>query len=136
MRGVEITLAFRAEQARHNENFRCNPPEEQTGTLTVNKALLVSTGGIEVNDFTLHIIGPNGDEIVTDEVPVTNLPTGSYTVYEQITGNVAGKTFTVSFSGACSNSLNVGTSSPFALNLNDNITCTILNNEIGDGIGD
>src|SRR3990167_8954428 len=133
---VQMTLAFRAEQARHNENFRCNPPEEQTGTLTVNKALLVSTGGIEVNDFTLHIIGPNGDEIVTDEIPVTNLPTGSYTVYEQITGNVAGKTFTVSFSGACSNSLNVGTSSPFALNLNDNITCTILNNEIGDGIGD
>ena len=133
--GTELTLMFRTEQARHNEDFLCNPPEEESATLTVNKALLVSTGGIDVTDFTLHIVGPNGDQIVTDEIPVPNLPTGSYTVYEQITGNVAGKTFTVNFSGVCSNSPNVGTSSSFSLNLNDNITCVIQNDEIGDGFG-
>ncbi len=132
----ELTIMFRAEQARHNESFRCNPPDQQTGTLTVNKALLVSTAGIEVADFTLHIVGPSGDQIVTDEVPVPGLPTGSYTVYEQVTGNVSGKTFAVTFSGACTNSINNGTSSPFTLNPSDNITCNILNNQVGDGIGD
>ncbi|TSC85842.1 MAG: hypothetical protein G01um10148_750 [Parcubacteria group bacterium Gr01-1014_8] len=133
---AELTLAFRAEQARHNEGFLCNPPEVTTGTLTVNKALLVSTVGIEVADFTLHIVGPGGDQVVTDEVPVPGLPSGSYTAYEQVTGNVGGKTFTVTFSGACTNSVNVGTSSPFTLNPSDNLTCNILNNEVGDGIQD
>jgi hypothetical protein len=101
----------------------------------VNKALLASSGGIEVGDFTLHIVGPNGDQIVTDEVPVANLPTGSYTVYEQVTGAVGGHTFVTTFSGVCSTPGNVMTSNPFNLNANDNVTCTILNDQVGDGIG-
>lgn len=134
---VELTLAFRAEQARNNGRFLCNPPEQQpTGTLTVNKALLVSTIGIEVADFTLHIVGPNGDQIVSDEVPMPNLPAGSYTVYEQITGDVGGNTFTTTFSGACTSGGGTPTSTPFALAGNANITCNILNNQVGDGIGD
>jgi len=134
--GVEVSMTFYAEQARNNGRFLCNPPEQQDefGTLTVNKALLVSSGGIEVNDFTLHIVGPGGEQIVTDEVPVANLPVGSYTVYEVITGNVGGNTFTTTFSGACTGSGN--TSDPFNLTANANITCNILNNQVGDGIGD
>ncbi len=129
---VQMTLMFRAEQARHNPDFLCNPPEDGTAKLTVNKALLVSTGSIEINDFTLHIVGPNGDQVVTDEVPVAGLPSGSYTVYEQVTGNVAGKTFITTFSGVCSNVGNSMTSQPFNLNASDNVTCTILNDEVGD----
>lgn len=134
--GVEVSMVFTAEQARNNPNFRCNPPQQTTGTLTVNKALLVSTAGIEVNDFELHIVGPNGDQIVTDEVPVPNLPTGSYTVYEVITGNVGGNTFTTTFGGVCTSPGNTMTSDPFNLAANANVTCSILNNQVGDGIGD
>jgi hypothetical protein len=130
---VQLTLAFRAEQARHNDAFLCNPPEDQSGTLTVNKVLLASTGGIDVSDFTLHIVGPNGDQIVTDEVPTPNLPAGQYTVYEEITGNVGGKSFQTSFSGACAGGgVTPTTTAPFTLNPNDNITCVILNDELGD----
>lgn len=133
--GVEVSMTFTAQQSRNNGRFLCNPPtQREMGTLTVNKALLVSSGGIEVNDFTLHIVGPNGDQIVTDEVPVPNLPVGSYTVYEVITGNVGGNTFTTTFSGACTGT--GMTSNPFNLTANANITCNILNNQIGDGIGD
>jgi predicted ribosomally synthesized peptide with SipW-like signal peptide len=136
--GVELTVAFRAEQARNNGRFLCNPPDQQDefGTLTVNKALLVSTAGIEVADFTLHIVGPNGDQIVSDEVPVANLPVGNYTVHEVITGDVGGHTFTTTFSGVCTSGGNTTTSDVFVLGANDNITCNILNNQIGDGIGD
>jgi predicted ribosomally synthesized peptide with SipW-like signal peptide len=133
--GVELTVKFRAEQSRNNGRFLCNPPTQQFGTLTVNKALLVSSTGIEVGDFTLHIVGPNGDQIVTDEVPVPNLPVGSYTVYEQVTGNVGGNTFVTTFSGVCSTPGNVTTSNPFNLTANANVTCTILNDQVGDGIG-
>lgn len=130
--GVEVSIVFSAIQARNNAQFRCNPPGERTGTLTVNKALLVSTAGIEVADFTLHIVGPGGDQVVSDEVPVPGLQTGSYTVYEQVTGTVGGKDFITTFSGVCSTAGDVTTSDPFTLNPNDNVTCTILNDEIGD----
>ena len=134
---VELTLSFRAEQARNNPTFRCNPPVQRpTGTLTVNKILIASSGGIEVNDFTLHIVGPGGDQVVTDETPVPNLPVGSYTAYEHITGNVGGHTFTTTFSGACTSGGGTPTSTPFSLNPNDNITCAIVNNEVGDGFLD
>lgn len=132
---AELNIIFSAVQARHNPDFLCNPPAPRLATLTVNKALLVSTGLIDVTDFTLHIVGPNGDQIVTDEVPVINLPAGPYTVSEVITGDVGGKTFTVTFSGACTDVDNndVG---EVTLNSGDDLVCNILNNEIGDGIGD
>jgi len=132
---VELTLSFRAEQARNNGRFLCNPPEEEFGTLTVNKALLVSTLGIDVADFQLSITGPNGTQVVTDEVPVLNLPVGNYTVSELVIGDVGGNTFNVSFSGACTDANNddIG---ELTLAANANVTCNILNNQIGDGIGD
>ncbi|OHA27370.1 MAG: hypothetical protein A3C06_04280 [Candidatus Taylorbacteria bacterium RIFCSPHIGHO2_02_FULL_46_13] len=134
---AELNIIFSAVQARHNDDFLCNPPEEPLPILTVNKALLVSTAGIEVADFELHIDGPVSgsidDQIVTDEIPVINLPVGTYTVYELITGSVAGKTFTTAFSGACTPSGQNGT---VTLGLGDNVVCNILNNEVGDGIGD
>ena len=124
-------------QARINGKFLCNPDVRPLPKLTVNKALLVSTAGIEVADFTLHIDGPipgpGDDQIVTDEIPVINLPVGTYTVYEVITGIVAGKTFTTTFSGACTPS---GPNGTVTLGLGDNVVCNILNNEIGDGIQD
>ncbi|MBI5456678.1 hypothetical protein HY969_02965 [Candidatus Kaiserbacteria bacterium] len=129
---AQVTLAFRAEQARNNLDFRCEPPDQRTGTLTIDKVLLTSHGAISVGDFTLHIVGPNGDQIVTDQVPVPNLPTGSYTAYEQVTGDVAGKTFITTFSGVCTSGGGTPTSTPFNLDANDNVTCTILNDEIGD----
>lgn len=129
---AQLTLMFRAEQARHNEDFRCEPPEDRTGTLTVDKVLLTSHGAISVGDFTLHVVGPSGDQIVTDQVPVPSLPAGSYTVYEQVTGDVAGKTFITTFSGVCTSGGGTPTSTPFNLNVNDNVTCTILNDEVGD----
>ncbi|MEK7176694.1 MAG: SipW-dependent-type signal peptide-containing protein [Patescibacteria group bacterium] len=132
--GVELTLAFSAVQARNNESFRCNPPDTRTATLTVNKATLTSTAGIEVGDFTLHIVGPNGDQVVSDEIPTAGLPAGSYTTYEVVTGDVLGKTFITTFSGVCSNVGNSMTSLPFAVNPNDNVTCVILNDEVGDFI--
>lgn len=134
--GVELTIAFRAEQARNNASFLCNPPvQERTATLTVNKALLVSTIGIEVADFQLTIDGPGDPIIVTDEAPQANLPAGAYAVSEIIVGDVAGKTFTVTFSGACTD-VDDNDVGEVTLNPGDNVTCNILNNQVGDGIGD
>ncbi len=128
---TKLTLAFSAVQARHNEEFRCNP-DTRPVTLTVNKVLLTSTTGIDVGDFTLHIVGPNGDQVVTNEIPVANLPAGLYTVSEVITGDVVGKTFYTSMSGACTNVGNSQTSQTFTLNPGDNVTCTIFNDQVGD----
>ena len=133
--GLELTVSFRAEQARNNGRFLCNPPTEEFGTLTVNKALLTSSVGIEVADFELTITGPNGSQVVTDEVPTANLPVGNYTVSEAVVGDVGGHTFTVSFSGACTDA-NDDDIGELTLAANDNITCNILNNQVGDGIGD
>mgnify|MGYP001559795945 CR=1 FL=1 len=126
--GVELNVVFTAIQARHNEEFLCNPPELPLPTLTVNKIITADTAGIDVSDFALHIVGPNGDQIVSDNVPVPNLPTGSYTVYEVITGDVSGKTFTTTIGGACTDIGNddIG---EVTLNLGDNLVCTINNVE-------
>jgi hypothetical protein len=134
---AQLNIIFSAVQARNNGDFLCNPQQDPLPTLTVNKALLVSTAGIEVADFTLHIDGPipgpGDDQVVTDEIPVINLPVGTYTVYEVVTGDVAGKTFTTTFSGACTPAPPNGT---VTLALGDDVVCNILNNEVGDGIGD
>ena len=126
--GAELNIIFTAIQARNNNEFLCNPLVEPLPTLTVNKILTVDTQGIDVSDFELHIVGPNGDQIVSDNVPVPNLPTGSYTVYEVITGDVAGKTFTTTIGGACTDIGNddIG---EVTLNLGDNLVCTINNVE-------
>ena len=121
--GVELNILFSPVQARHNEEFLCNPVEEPLPTLTVNKILTVSSGGIDVSDFELHITGPGGDQVVADEVPVMNLPVGDYTVSETIIGDVGGATFTTTFGGACDASGQV------TLSLGDNVVCTVTNVE-------
>lgn len=122
--GLELNLVFSATQARHDEEFLCNPSEEPLPTLTVNKIITASTGNIDVTDFELHITGPGGDQVVTDEVPVPNLPVGPYTVSEVLIGDAVGVDFTVTFGGACDSGGNV------TLGLGDNLVCTITNVEV------
>jgi len=93
-------------------------------TLTVDKRLDVTTGGIDAGDFQLHIVGPDVDQIVTDEDPTTDLPAGDYTVYEVLIGDAVGVEFETTFGGSC-NSLGEITLAP-----GDDLTCEILNREI------
>lgn len=128
--GVELNVVFRAEQARHNPDFLCNPVQPRLPTLTVNKKLLVDHGDeIVISDFALHIDGPvpgpSDDIVVGDNVPVPNLPIGLYTIYEVIVGDVAGHTFTTTFSGACT----VGAPHTVTLGYGDDVVCNILNEE-------
>ena len=126
--GVELSIMFSAVQARHNPDFLCNPPVLQLPILRVNKTIQVDTVGISVEDFQLHIDGPipgsGDDQVVSDNIPVLNLPVGIYTVSEVIIGDVAGKTFTTTFSGACDPITHQVT-----LGLGDNLVCNILNVE-------
>ncbi|OGI84374.1 hypothetical protein A3A92_00480 [Candidatus Nomurabacteria bacterium RIFCSPLOWO2_01_FULL_37_49] len=119
--GAELNIMFTAIQARHNEEFLCNPVQEPLPTLTVNKIITASTGNIDVTDFELHIFGPSGDQTVVDEIPETNLPVGSYTVSEVLIGDAIGVPFTTTFGGACDSSGNV------TLALGDNLVCTVHN---------
>ncbi len=121
--GAELNISFTAIQARHNDEYLCEPDVLPNPTLTVNKLLTVSTPGIEVEDFTLHITGPGVDMDVSDEIPVTDLPAGDYVVSETITGDVGGATFTATFGGACDAGGNV------TLALGDDLVCTINNVE-------
>jgi predicted ribosomally synthesized peptide with SipW-like signal peptide len=127
---VEINVSFRAEQARNNPNFLCEPPVQQrTVSLAVNKIITADTVGIGVEDFELHIDGPipgpSDDQIVGDNVPVTGLPAGTYTVYEVIlpAGLPPGVTFTSTIGGACT----IGGS--VALAPGESKVCTINNVE-------
>lgn len=122
--GAELNLVFSAVQARHNDDYLCNPPEGQLPTLTINKAIFASTGAIDVTDFELHIVGPGGDQVVTDEIPVPDLPVGDYSVYEVSIGDAVGVDFDTTFGGACDDFGNV------SLGLNDDLVCTITNVEI------
>jgi predicted ribosomally synthesized peptide with SipW-like signal peptide len=126
---VELNVMFRAVQHRHNPDFICfdnggNPEEE--ATLTVNKIIVASTPGIGVEDFQLHILGPDGDQVVSDNVPTSGLTPGLYTVSEVIieAGLPEGVEFTTTFGGACDASGNV------TLADLDNKVCTITNTEI------
>ena len=114
-------------QARHNPDFECNPDVRPLPTLTVNKILTVDDlQNISISDFQLHILGPGGDQIVGDNIPTPNLPTGTYTVSEVITGDVGGHTFTTTFGGACDPITHQVT-----IGLGDNLVCTVVNVEDG-----
>ncbi len=97
-------------------------------SLTVNKILTVSSDSISVEDFTLHISGPGVELDVTDEVATTGLPAGTYTVTEEVTGNVGGATFTTVFGGACTD--NAGVSGSVTIENGETPTCTITNTEV------
>lgn len=127
--GVELDIIFRAEQARNNGSFLCDPREQETATLRFNKIITADTEGIGVEDFELHIngpLGPEDDQIVSDNIPVPGLPAGAYNLYEVIlVANLPpGVTFTSTFGGACAANGDV------TLNPGDNLVCTLNNTEI------
>jgi predicted ribosomally synthesized peptide with SipW-like signal peptide len=126
--GVELTVTFTAIQARHNPDFLCadeSGGQEESATLTVNKIIVADTEGIGVEDFQLHINGPDGDQIVSDNIPNQGLTPGAYEVSEVIieAGLPPGVTFTTTFGGACDEDGNV------TLADGDNKVCTITNTE-------
>ena len=124
----ELNIVFSAVQARNNDDFLCEPREPETATLTVNKIITADSATIGVEDFELHIdlAGPDGDQIVGDNVPVPGLPAGVYNVYEIINaaGIPPGTTFTTTFGGACD-----PVTHNVTLNPGDNLVCTIHNVE-------
>ena len=90
--------------------------EEATASLTVTKVVVNDNGGTsQVADFTLKV----GTNTVTSGVEV-NLPLGTYAITE--TGSTL-PGYTATFSGDCDTSGNI------TLELNNDLTCTITNND-------
>lgn len=96
--------------------------------LTVDKILIITTGGVGASDFTLHISGPGIDMDVTDDIAELNLPAGDYTVTETPTGPAAALTFDTVYSGACTD--NGGASGSVTLAHGDSLTCVVTNTEL------
>lgn len=123
-------LSFYVEQSRNNAEFECDPDTEvpvETASLTVNKIVSFSDDdieGVDVTDFELHITGPGGDQIVTDEVEVSGLAAGAYTVSEVYSNLPPGVVFDAQFSGACTDN---GTTGSVTLDPGDDLTCIITN---------
>lgn len=120
---VTMDIAFRAEQARHNEDFQCGDDEERTATLTVIKVVTNDNGGNNfVADFQLFADNGVTEVPMTSGVPNAVVAT-SYTITETgISGYVA------SFSGDCD------VSGQITLAPGDNKTCTITNNDLPGNI--
>lgn len=121
--GATLDVAFRAEQARHNPNFRCGNDQSRTATLTVIKVVTNDNGGNNViADFQLFADNGVTEIGVTSGVP-TVVPATNYTITETgISGYVA------SFSGDCN------ASGQITLLPGDNKTCTITNNDLPGNI--
>ncbi|MGB4076103.1 MAG: TasA family protein [Minisyncoccia bacterium] len=87
---VRLDVAFRAEQARHNAAFQCNPRiAPETATVTVDKVVTFTSdqiAGVDVTDFALTITGPGGATLVTDNVATPGLPIGVYSISKSILG--------------------------------------------------
>ncbi len=125
-----MDMVFEIEQHRNNPNFTCTPPvEPTTGTVTLDKIVTftnLAIAGVDVNDYTLHLTGPGGDHILTDEAPFPGLTPGAYVVSEVYSGDPANATSTVVFSGSCTE---IDTTDTATLNVvaGINPTCTITN---------
>lgn len=124
-------LTFYVEQSRNNSAFRCTPPvtQPETGTVTLDKVVTFSNqqiGGVDVTDFQLHLVGPSGDVIVSDEVAATGLIPGAYVVSEVYSGVPGGVTSNATFSGSCTE---IGATDTATLNVvaGINPVCTITN---------
>ncbi|NOY35743.1 MAG: hypothetical protein GXP44_02395 [bacterium] len=122
-------VSFRAIQSRHNEGFVCKPETvPTTGTITVDKEIIFSTDDrpVSISDFTLTLTGPaDGDSVsqtVTDEVPVSGLTPGVYTVSETYNGST-GFGFTGEFGLDCEGDGSI------TLEAGDNLTCRLTNRE-------
>lgn len=96
--------------------------------LTVDKVLVITTGGVAASDFILHINGPGVDMDVTDNIAVADLPAGEYTVTETATGPAASLTFTTVYSGDCTD--NSGSSGTVTLTNGSGFLCTVTNTEV------
>jgi predicted ribosomally synthesized peptide with SipW-like signal peptide len=127
---VVATIQFRAEQARNNPNFRCVPEvAPETGTVTLDKVVTFTSdqiAGVDVNDYTLHLVGPGGDHILVDETAFPGLTPGAYVVSEVYSNDPTGVVSTATFSGSCTE---IGTTDTATLNVvaGVNPTCTITN---------
>lgn len=124
-------ITFRVEQARNNAAFRCGPvaTTTPTGTVTLDKVVTftnASIAGVDVTDYTLHLVGPGGDHILTDEVAFPGLTPGAYVVSEVYSGNPANATSTVVFTGSC---VEIGTTDTATLNVVSGVNpvCTVTN---------
>lgn len=120
-------ISFRAVQSRHNESFVCEPETQpEFGTLTVDKRILFTdiTVDVEIPDFVLHVSGPDSYEAdFTDEISVSGLNPGIYTVTESYIG-AEPITFDPVFDLDCSDGGSFGT---VELNAGDNLTCRVTN---------
>ena len=128
---LKADITFYIEQARHNEEFTCeNEPATTTpGTVTLDKVVTFTSAaiaGVDVTDFTLHLVGPGGDHILVDQVAFPGLTPGAYVVSEVYSGDPANATSTAVFSGSCTE---IGTSDTATLNVVSGVnpTCTITN---------
>jgi predicted ribosomally synthesized peptide with SipW-like signal peptide len=124
-------IAFRVVQARNNPNFTCVPPvvAPETATVTLDKVVTftnLAIAGVDVSDYTLHLVGPGGDHVLVDQVPFPGLTPGVYTVSEVYSGNPANVTSSAVFSGSCTE---IGTTDTATMTVvaGVNPTCTITN---------
>lgn len=123
-------IAFRVEQARNNEDFTCVRKEEPVaGTVTLDKVVTFTSSsivGVDVNDFSLHLVGPGGDHVLVDEVPFPGLTPGEYVVSEVYSNDPAGIEYNASFSGSCTEIADTGTANLTVVS-GVNPTCVITN---------
>jgi predicted ribosomally synthesized peptide with SipW-like signal peptide len=127
---LTLDMIFEVEQHRNNPDFSCTPrTEPETATVTLDKIVQftdVAVVGVDVNDFTLHLVGPGGDHILVDQVALPGLTPGAYTVSEVYSNDPAGIQFNASFSGSCTEIADTGTADMDVVS-GINPTCTITN---------
>lgn len=117
--GVTLDVAFRAIQARHNDEFTCGGSQPRISTVKVVKQIVNDNGGNNVvTDFQLFI--DNGIVVtpVTSNI-ATQVTPGTYTVTE--TG-IAG--YVASFDGDCD------VNGELTVADGESKTCIIVNNDL------
>ena len=127
---LTLDMIFEVEQHRNNDDFQCTPTTEpETATVTLDKVVTFTQAtvvGVDVNDFTLHLVGPGGDHVLVDQVAMPGLTPGAYVVSEVYSNDPAGIQFNASFSGSCSEIADTGTANMNVV-AGVNPTCTITN---------
>lgn len=131
--GIAVDVSFQAIQTRNNGQFLCSSlnetPTPQTGTVTLDKIVTFTNqaiAGVDVSDYTLHLVGPGGDHVLVDEVAFPGLTPGAYVVSEVYSGNPAGVSSNATFTGSCTE---IGTTNTATFNVVSGVnpTCTITN---------
>ena len=124
-------IAFRIEQARHNEDFSCAPRETvpETATVPLDKVVgftQASVVGVDVNDFALHLVGPGVGHLFVDQVAFPGLAPGAYVVSEVYSNDPVGIQYNAAFSGSCVEIDGTGTANMNVV-AGVNPTCVITN---------